>query len=143
MKFRFFLPVLLAFGLLFSGCYQAKMTTGQPASSTVVQKSFAASYLNGLVPATVDVSDECQNGVASVERKFTFLNGLVSAVTLGIYLPQNVTVTCAAGGGMSDAGPAPAADVTLSSDATPAEIEAALSDATFRADGTLRIHVVE
>jgi hypothetical protein len=117
------------------------MTTGKPASNTVVQKSFASSFINGLVPATIDVSNECRNGVASVKRNFSFVNMLVSAITLGIFLPQNITVTCAAGGGMSDAGSANDADVTISSDATQAEVKKALSTAPIRSDGTLHIHV--
>ncbi len=67
-----------------------------------------ATYLYGLVPAEIDVSDECPNGIASAERDFPFLNMLVNTLTLGIYLPQHVTVTCAADGSMS-AGAAPPA----------------------------------
>lgn len=98
------LSLLLLLPIL-SGCYQAEVVTDRSASDTVVQEKWAPSYLNGLVPATIDVSDECPNGIASAQRNFTFLNGLVSGLTLGIYLPQNITVTCAAGGSMSDVAP--------------------------------------
>jgi hypothetical protein len=97
--------LLLGCSLLLTGCYQAQVTTNRTDGDTVVEKKWAASYLNGLVPATLDVSDECPNGIAAAERDFPFLNGLVGAVTLGIYLPQNITVTCAAGGAMSTALP--------------------------------------
>ncbi len=76
------------------------MTTGREASNTVVEKKWAPAYLYGLVPARVDVSDECTNGIATAERKMSFLNMLVSGLTLSIYSPQSVTVTCA-GGSMS------------------------------------------
>jgi hypothetical protein len=99
------LTLLLGAGLLLSGCYQAQITTDRTAGDTVVEKKWAASYLNGLVPATLDVSDDCPNGIAGAERDFPFLNGLVGVVTLGIYLPQNITVTCAADGTMSTAFP--------------------------------------
>ncbi len=84
------------------------MTTGKAPSSTVVEEKWEPSYLYGLVPAEIDVSDECPNGIASAERDFPFLNMLVNTLTLGIYLPQHVTVTCAADGSMS-AGAAPPA----------------------------------
>ena len=88
-------PILLLCLVLFPGCYQAQVTTDRTAGDTVVHKKWASSYLNGLVPAKLDVSTQCPSGIAAAERKFTFLNGLVSTLTLGIYLPQNVRVTCA------------------------------------------------
>jgi hypothetical protein len=96
-------PVLLLLValLLLPGCYQAQVTTDRTPGDTIVQEKWVSSYLNGLVPATMDVSNECPAGIAAAERNFSFLNGLVSAVTLGIYLPHTVTVTCAAGQSMS------------------------------------------
>jgi hypothetical protein len=89
------LPILVLLFVL-PGCYQAQVTTDRTAGETVVHKKWASSYLNGLVPAKLDVSNDCPNGIAAAERKFTFLNGLVSTLTLGIYLPHDVKVTCAA-----------------------------------------------
>ena len=34
-------------------------------------------------------------GVATVETEMSFVNGLASVVTLGIFTPQHVKVTCA------------------------------------------------
>ena len=79
------------------------MTTGKEASNTVVEKNWTDSFLYGLVPARVDVSDECPNGIASAKRKLTFPNMLVGGLTLNIYTPQRVTVTCAAQDFMSTA----------------------------------------
>lgn len=128
---RYLAPALLACCLLLTGCYQAQMTTGQEASDTVVQEKWATSFLFGLVPARVDVSDECTNGIAEAERKMSFLNMVVSGLTLNIYSPQSVTVTCASGGSMSANASAP--DVTLSPDATPDDIRTALSTASTHA----------
>jgi len=90
-------PILLVAALLLlPGCYQAQITTDRTPSDTVVEEKWVASYLNGLVPAKVDVSEDCPNGIAAAQRNFSFLNGLVSTVTLGIYLPHTVVVTCAA-----------------------------------------------
>ena len=40
---------------------------------------------------------QCPSGVATIETQQSFLNGLVGALTLGIYAPQEVRVTCASG----------------------------------------------
>jgi len=132
---RYSVFALLVACVALTGCYQARMTTSNPAGDTVVEERWAPSYLGGLVPATIDVTDDCPSGIASAEREFTFPNMLVSALTLGIYLPQHVTVTCASGGTMSSALHAPDADVLLAPDATAEEANAALSDALRRAPG--------
>jgi hypothetical protein len=50
--------------------------------------------------------------VSKVETEHSFLNGLVQFVTLGIYTPMHLTVTCA-GGANADTAPSvtPAAGV--------------------------------
>jgi hypothetical protein len=81
-----------------AACYHAVVETGRPAGTTVVQKSWVNTFVFGLVPASdIDVSAQCPGGVARVETQQTFLNGLVGAITLGIYTPQSATITCAAG----------------------------------------------
>jgi hypothetical protein len=61
-----------------------------------VEKQYVATWLWGLVPAApVDVRQSCLSGVATVETQQTFMNGLVGVVTLGIYSPQSLRVTCA------------------------------------------------
>jgi hypothetical protein len=106
------------------------MTTGKEPSNTVVEKGWASSFIYGLVPARVDVSNECPNGIASAERTFTFPNMLVNTLTLGIYLPQSVTVTCAAEGSMSAA--KTPLEFRLPTDATQAELQRTLSTAAFQ-----------
>jgi Bor protein len=83
-------------------CYHATVETGATPSSTVVDKSFASAWIYGLVPpSTVSTASKCPNGVAKVETQHTFLNQLVGLVTLGIYTPMQIRVTCAAGGSAS------------------------------------------
>lgn len=130
---KFALPLLLAGCLLLTGCYQAKMTTNKEPGDTIIKKSFASSFIYGLVPAEVDVSDECTNGIASATRKISFLNGLVGSLTLNIYTPQSVTVTCAADGSMYDATTqGQESSFTVSEDASTAEIEETLSTAALQ-----------
>lgn len=79
-----------------SGCYNAKVVTGETASSEVVQEKWAASWIGGLVPPeVVNVEKQCSNGVAIVETKHSFLNLLVGGLTVGIFTPMQITVTCA------------------------------------------------
>ena len=79
-----------------AGCYHAVVETGRQPAPTVVEKPWVNTFVFGLVPAPViDVSAQCPGGIAKVETQQTFLNGLVGALTLGIYTPQSATITCA------------------------------------------------
>ena len=89
--------VLAAFAL--TGCYHAVIETGRPAGSEVITQKWANSFIYGLVPpAMVNTASRCPNGVAKVETQHSFLNGLVAAITWGIYTPIQIDVTCASGG---------------------------------------------
>ena len=86
--------VLVAF--LLAGCYHATITTGRTPSAVVVEDRWADSWIYGLVPPdTINVGQRCPNGVARVDTQLSFLNQLVGALTLGIYTPMDVRVTCA------------------------------------------------
>jgi hypothetical protein len=87
----------LALAVFFgTGCFHQIVQTGNPASGTIIDKPFVNGWLWGLVPNNeVDVRRECPSGVAVIETETSFVNGLVSAVTLGIYTPQHVHITCA------------------------------------------------
>ena len=79
------------------GCYHATIETGAPPSNEVISKSFASGWIFGLVPpSTVATAAKCPDGVAKVETKLSFVNQLVSFLTLSIYAPMNIKVTCAA-----------------------------------------------
>jgi Bor protein len=88
----------LALGLVLSGCFHQVVQTGRTPGPTVVKKPWTATWLWGIVPATpIDVTRDCPGGIATVETKQTFMNGLVGVLTLGIFTPRDVTVTCASG----------------------------------------------
>jgi Bor protein len=79
------------------GCYHATVETGAPPSPEVINKSFASGWILGLVPpSTVSTAAKCPNGAAKVETQLSFVNQLVSFLTLGIYTPMEIRVTCAA-----------------------------------------------
>lgn len=125
-----------------SGCYHATIETGAPASAEVISKSFASGWIYGLVPpATVETATKCPNGVSKVETKLSFLNQLVSGLTLGIYTPMSIKVTCAAlRSGTDDAA---ASDLTVGPEATPAEVREAFSRAAQMAADSGRAIWVE
>lgn len=83
-------------------CYHATIETGLTPSTVVLEQSFASSWIYGLVPPkTVSTTSRCPGGVAKVETQHTFLNQLVGFLTLGIYTPMYIRVTCAQAGATS------------------------------------------
>ena len=97
--------VLLAATLsLLAGCYHTTIETGRAPSPQQIDVPWAHSFLYGLVPPeVVDAEEECSSGVARVETQLSFLNKLSGVLTLGLYSPMHVTVTCASGEEQQDA----------------------------------------
>jgi hypothetical protein len=96
-----------------TGCYHATIETGATPSTETISKQWAAGWVLGLVPpSTVETAAKCPHGVAKVETQLSFLNQLVSWLTIYIYTPMTIEVTCAAPK-TADAS-APPADLTVS-----------------------------
>jgi hypothetical protein len=90
------MPLVAAVLLSTAACFHQTMHSGLAPSSTVVEREFVATWLWGIVPAEpIDVRQTCTSGVATVETEQSFLNGFVGVLTLGIYSPQRLRVTCA------------------------------------------------
>jgi hypothetical protein len=95
MAVRRLAPFALA--ALLAGCYHATVETGRPLSTQVVEKKFASGWVYGLVPpSTISTAEKCPDGAAKVETQLSFVNQLVSFLTLGIYTPMDIRATCAA-----------------------------------------------
>ena len=78
----------------------------------------------------METASRCPNGVARVETQLSFVNQLVSFLTLGIFTPMSIKVTCAAGG--SDGDTADDSEV-ISTDGTVAgQFERAIETAAYR-----------
>ncbi len=78
------------------GCFHQVVHSGLTPSTTIVEKQYVATWLWGIVPAEpIDTRESCPSGVATVETQQTFMNGFVGVLTLGIYSPQSVRITCA------------------------------------------------
>lgn len=84
-----------------SGCATHRINYTNPSAApggaeTDHKQSF---FLWGLVGGSqVDLGKTCPNGVASIVSRAAPLDGILTAVTGGIYSPMSVKVTCAGGG---------------------------------------------
>ncbi len=79
-----------------AGCYHATIETTATPSTVLIEQGFASSWIYGLVPPSpVETAAKCPNGVAKIETQISFVNGLVGVLTLGIYTPMSIKVTCA------------------------------------------------
>jgi len=93
-------------------------------------KQWATTFVYGVVPATVaQAAARCQDGLAKVRRGETPANTLVSIVTLGMFNPITILVTCAA--------PSEKAAIDVPADASLNERRNALADAV---DESLKTH---
>jgi hypothetical protein len=79
-----------------SACHHARIETEAKPSTITIEQPFASGWLFGLVPPKLlSTGSKCQHGLARVETQITFVNGLVRFLTLGIYTPMWIKVTCA------------------------------------------------
>jgi hypothetical protein len=90
--------LILAIGVFVVGsaCHHARIETEAKPSTITIEQPFASGWLFGLVPPKLlSTASKCQHGLARVETQITFVNGLVRVLTLGIYTPMWIKVTCA------------------------------------------------
>jgi len=119
-------PVAAVFVL--AGCYHATIETGLTPSTVTVEKRWAASWIGGLVPpSTVGTQAKCTGGIAKVETQLGFANMLVGFITLGIFTPMDIRVTCAQGGRSSLEPGSP--EIRVGEHATPEAVDQALARA--------------
>jgi len=105
---------LAALFLLSAGCYHASIESGMKPGNDKIEKEWASGWAWGLVgPEPIEAKSTCGSGLSKVETEHSFLNGLVGVVTLGIYTPMHLTVTCARG---------PSADIPLPATAPAASV---------------------
>ncbi len=91
--------ILLVLAMFFAtGCFHINYVTDKPRAPSPEYKKWHNDFVYGLAEGSdpVDVKQICPEGVARIESEETFVNGLVNVLTIGIYNPQEVTVTCVA-----------------------------------------------
>ncbi len=95
MRRSLWLVVVLLF-LVSNACYRATVDLEKKPSTVTIKKAWATGWIFGLVPPKiVTTAQKCPNGAAKVQTKLGFWNQVVGALTLGIYTPMNIQVTCA------------------------------------------------
>ena len=95
--------LLVAALVLLAGCWRTTIRNGNtPIGQTPIE--YDGKWHNGVVfgiaelSGPYDLQKVCPRGWAQVHTETDFLAGLVTALTLNIYTPQRVTVSCAASG---------------------------------------------
>jgi hypothetical protein len=92
--------LVAAFALLATaGCYEHTFTVGAGApAGPMVYDRWEHFWLAGLIGHTkMEVDEICPSGDATIETKQTFLNGLVSGLTSGIFTPLTLQIRCRGG----------------------------------------------
>ncbi len=125
------LLTLVSLCTVVGACHHATIDTGLTPSTETIHEPWANSWIAGLVPpSTVETADKCTSGVAKVETQRSFLNSLVAILTIGIYTPMEIKVTCVASG----SGDSPEkVDLSIDGDASLQEIQATFMIAADRA----------
>ena len=119
-----------------TACFHQIVNTGRTPSATVVEMPWVSTWLWGLVPATpIDVRSQCPTGVAIIETQQSFANGLVGGLTLGIWTPQSVRVTCASG---TASVPSGSAEITIAPHSSDAQRNEAIQQAIRQSGETRR-----
>ena len=81
--------------LSMTSCYTYKYSVGDGAQKGIEVKEKNHYVINGLVPvdtsSPVDMAGNEENYDVKVE--FSFVDGLISAITFGLYSPSTTTVT--------------------------------------------------
>lgn len=87
--------ITLVSSLLLSSCYTYTTTVGNGAQGNNQTKKWNHYVVYGLAPVGVSDAKEMANGAKNytVTTEHTFINGLVSALTFGLYSPTTTTVT--------------------------------------------------
>jgi Bor protein len=95
---KLWLPSLLAVLLATTGCYKATFYQSPTAVRGARHESWSTFFIFGLVGTDrFDVRSFCgQRALAEVATGGNFATSLVSVLTIGIYTPRKVYVTCAA-----------------------------------------------
>ena len=108
---------------------RAQDSTSMSARVTAA-KQWATTFVYGVVPAAVaEAAAQCRDGLAKVRRGQTPANTLVTIVTLGMFNPITILVTCAM--------PSERPTIDVPADATLDERRNALADAV---DESLKTH---
>ena len=79
-----------------AACYRHTIIAGNGApTGPLLYDRWEHFWIVGLIgDKTLDVAQICPSGNATIESRQTFLNGLVAALTSGIYTPRRMRLRC-------------------------------------------------
>jgi hypothetical protein len=78
-----------------AGCKTVQYRTRLPAGGARSERTLHFFLFGAVGTATVDLTEACPNGVARWQNQKSFVDGLLTVVTIGIYTPRTVTIECA------------------------------------------------
>lgn len=89
------LAILFATSVLLTSCYSYTSVVGKGAQGDSQTTKWNHYVIGGLAPVGVSNSKQMAGGAENytVHTRQSFVNGLVSAITFGIYTPTTTTVT--------------------------------------------------
>lgn len=89
------ITVAFAASILLSSCYSYTSVVGKGAQGNTQVTKWNHYLINGLAPVGVSDSKQMANGAKdyTVFTRYSFVNGLVGALTFGIYSPTTTTVS--------------------------------------------------
>lgn len=81
--------------VLFSSCYSYTSVVGEGAQGNQQVTEWNHYVVYGLAPVSVSDSKEMAGGAENytIHTRHTFVNGLISGLTFGLYNPTTTTVT--------------------------------------------------
>ena len=89
------MSILFAASMLLTSCYSYTSVVGEGAQGSNQTTKWNHYVVYGLAPVGVSDSKQMADGAENytVHTRQSFVNGLVSALTFGIYTPTTTTVT--------------------------------------------------
>ena len=89
-----FLTVALLCGFAASACARVDVRFDGREDKRPIEETHHF-FLFGLAGSPrVDAVEYCKSGLARIHEEITFLNGLFTVLTLGIYTPRSSTIYC-------------------------------------------------
>lgn len=94
-KFAIKASLLVLMASMFTSCYVQTHVVGKGAQGTTKTSKWNHYVIGGLVPVGVSKPEELAAGASdyTVVNKMSFVNGLISGLTFGIYSPTTTIVT--------------------------------------------------
>ncbi len=89
------MAITFAISFILTSCYSYTSVVGKGAQGNTQVTKWNHYLIEGLAPVAVSDSKAMADGATdyTVHTRQTFVNGLISALTFGIYTPTTTTVT--------------------------------------------------